>query len=111
MTKIMKECILNTEVIAVNQDHMAAPGDTKISCGTKAYVRYLSNKTVAVAIPNLSESKNEVSVCFKDLGWSSSTASVRDLWKMKDVGTFTDKYTATLEAYDTLFVILKSATQ
>jgi len=111
MTKIMKECILNTEVIGVNQDHLAVPGDTKLSCGTKAYVRYLSNKTVAVAIPNLSESKNEVSVCFKDLGWSSSTASVRDLWKLKDVGTFTDKYTATLEAYDTLFVILKSATQ
>jgi len=108
MTKIMKELILNTEVLAVNQDYQAVPGDTKTSCGTKAYVRHLTDKTVAVAILNLSESKNEVSVCFKDVGWSSDMANVRDLWKMKDMGSFTDKYTATLEAYDTLFVILKS---
>jgi len=107
MTSIMKECLLNTEVIAVNQDYKAMPGDVKMSCGTKAYVRHLSDMTVAVAIPNLSENKNELSVCFKDVEFKGATASVRDLWKKKDMGSFTDKYTATVEPYDTLFVILK----
>jgi len=107
MTTIMKEVLLNKEVIAVNQDHEAVPGDVKMSCGAKAYVRHLSDKTVAVAVPNEKNEKVDVAVCFKDVGWSESKASVRDLWKMKDVGTFEERYNATVEAYDTLFVILK----
>jgi len=107
MTAIMKECLLNTEVLAVNQDHMAAPGDVKTSCGKKAYVRHLSDKTVAVAIPNLTNAKADVSVCFSDVGLPTNSTTVRDLWKKKDMGSFTDKYTASVDAYDTLFVILK----
>jgi len=103
MTSIMKECLLNTEVIAVNQDWMAPPGDTVMSCGVKAYVRKLSDGTVAVAIPNLSADKKELSICFNDVGWPEATANVRDLWAHKDMGTFTGSYKAMVDVADTLF--------
>jgi len=106
MTAIMKELLLNTEVLAVNQDHLATPGDVKMSCGTKGYVRSLTDGTFAVAIPNLSGAKKELSVCFKELGWDSTTAFVRDIWAHKDMGSFNNMYNATVAADDTLFVIL-----
>jgi len=106
MTAIMKECLLNSEVINVNQDYMMVPGDTKMSCGTKAWVRNLSDDSLAVAIPNLSNSPKQLSICFLDVGWTGSFAKVRDLWKHKDMGAFTAKYSDTVHAYDTLFVRL-----
>ena len=52
-------------------------------------------KSVAVALYNEEDAAIEVSVDFATLGggWSATTsATVRDLWEFKDLGTFTGTY-------------------
>merc|ERR1712228_607242 len=49
MTPIMEECLLNKELIEINQDHLATPGD-QIDGNT--WVRRLSTGNMAVAMTN-----------------------------------------------------------
>lgn len=73
---------------------------------TTAWVRHLSDGRIAVAVPNLGPETATVSVCFKDVGWTSGTAKVRNIWSKSDEGSFQDQYSASLESHNTLYVIL-----
>jgi len=105
MTDVMKELILNKEMLAINQDYKAIPGDQTVSCNSTAWLRQLSNGNFAVAIPNLDDTPRNISVCLADLGWPSSRAHVRDVWQKKDfdVGLL---YEREVDVHDTLLVVL-----
>jgi alpha-galactosidase len=108
-TEIMKELIINPEILAVNQDEKAVPGDQYKVCGGKAEVwaRKLSNGKIAVAIPNYGSSTTTIEVCFADLfGSSAKTMAVRDLWNKKDLGNFQTSYSVAVNEHDTVFVTL-----
>jgi len=105
ITPIMDECIFNEEVLAINQDYMAAPGKQVMSCNTTAWLRKLSNGNFAVAIPNLSDKPAKNSVCLADIGWPSDRAHLRDVWLKKDID-ITTKYTAPVDVHNTLLVVL-----
>jgi len=109
MTAIMKELILNPEVLAVNQDYQVPPGDTQTICGGKykVYSRKLSNGNIAVATPNLGTAAANIEICFSDFG--GTKFAVRDLWKQTDLGTFNNNFTRSVAAHDTSFVILSKA--
>jgi len=109
-TSIMKQLILNTEVLAVNQDYTSTPGDSMKVCGNKfqVFTRKLSNGKIAVALPNFSDNDATISVCFADVGGSQKMA-VRDLWKKTDVGSFTSQYDVKVKAHDTVFVTLTAS--
>jgi len=107
MTTIMKDIILNTEVLAVNQDYMSTPGDVVSVCSGKhkVWVRKLSNGKIAVAASNMNGTPAAISICFSDIGGGDSMA-VRDLWMQSDLGVHQTMYTKTVGVHDTLFVIL-----
>mmetsp|Transcript_11475 Transcript_11475/g.22145 ORF Transcript_11475/g.22145 Transcript_11475/m.22145 type:complete len:131 (+) Transcript_11475:110-502(+) len=108
MTSIMTETLLNKDLIMINQDWQAPPGDVLPlgSCGSKTWVRKLSDGRIAVAIPNLGDAPTDLSVCLSDVGWGEKDAQVRDVWK-KEVGTTTNgKFTRRVESHDTLLVLL-----
>jgi alpha-galactosidase len=108
-TDIMKELILNEEVLAVNQDYMSTVGDYYKVCGGKesVWARKLSDGRIAVAISNYEDGDVTMQVCFKDLfGSSATTMAVRDLWKKSDLGNFQTSYSVSVAAHDTVFVAL-----
>jgi len=111
-TDIMKELILNTEVLAVNQDYRSVPGDSYKICGGKSTVwaRKLSNGSIAVAVTNEGAKTATIDVCFADLfGNTSTRMAVRDLWKKQDMGNFSNTYSPSVGVHDTVFVTLTPA--
>jgi hypothetical protein len=86
ITALQKEILLNTEVIAVNQD--VTPQGRPVHEGDiSVWARKLTGGDVAVALYN--ENDEAASIGFKllDVGVKDS-ASVRDLWGHKDLGVF-----------------------
>ena len=74
MTAIMNETLLNKEVLAINQDYEAAVGQPLLqlspACSNSriAYIRHLSDGTIAVSVTNLDNSHAaNISVCFADV--------------------------------------------
>jgi len=107
-TDIMKELILNEEVLAVNQDYMSTVGDYYKVCGKyEVWARKLSTGSIAVAIPNYGNAADTISVCFADLfDNKSTTMTVRDLWKKTDLGKFTTMFSVKVDVHDTVFITL-----
>lgn len=86
------ELLTNDEVIAVNQ---AATPARPVSTDTNRQVWYSLNPdgTYTVALFNLGRTEADMTVSFEDLGLGGS-ATVRDLWAQRKVGTFTDEFVA-----------------
>jgi hypothetical protein len=96
LSDLQKEIMLNTEVLAINQD--STPQGTPIVAGDlTVWARWLSDGSAAVAFYNENDAPASISVNFAALGggWSASTrAAARDLWAHADLGTFTGRYPA-----------------
>jgi len=109
LTDPKRSILTNPEVIAVDQDPLALAGDrlsfdnaTKgqvwakplSSPSGKAYCVILYNPTDGGGVP--------VSVEWKLLfaAPAGSTALVRDLWARKDLGNFTDVFSASVDRHD-----------
>jgi alpha-N-acetylgalactosaminidase len=91
----MKEVLLNTEIIAVNQDSLGRQG-TRVA-GTDGipcvWQRQLANGDVAIALVNLSEQPVPMSVSFDMVGLTNIDCQVRDLYIHSDLGVFTKSFT------------------
>ncbi len=88
--------LTNKEVIAVDQaGHPAHP----VSQSSNQQVWFYKNgNTYTVALFNLSSSRATVTANWSSLGFSGS-ASVRDLWSHTNLGSFTNSFSATLNAH------------
>ena len=92
ITPLQREILLNTEVIAVNQDVTpqgapVTPGDLSI------WARNLTGGDIAVALYNPQAAAVNMTVSFAALGWTTgATVSVRDIWKHADMGYFKGSY-------------------
>jgi len=92
ITPLQREILLNTEVIAVNQD-VTPQGRPVTSGDLSVWARNMTDGTVSVALYNQHSGPNSYSVDFASLGWDAgTTAKVRDLWAHKDMGTFKGTY-------------------
>lgn len=129
MTPIMTETLLNKNMLAINQDYTAVPGDQISMCGnaqSPAWVRQLSaaqTGRVAVGLPNLGPAKAKMTVCFDsviaycktlpgmaDMEWSTE-AYVFDVWGNSDMGSHDTQYSVEVDTHDTLLLLLKISTK
>jgi hypothetical protein len=114
LNEVQKLILLNTEVIAINQDStpqgFPLPG---LSHGDlSVWARNLSDGSVAVALYNEGDAAQEIGVpSFTALGWpATQRASVRDLWAHTDNGTAVGKLSnVTVRAHATVVVRLTPA--
>jgi len=92
ISDLQRAILLNTEVLAVNQD--VTPQGRPVTDGDlTVWARMLSDGSAGVALLNLNDAPAQISVSFSSLGWPSGTsAKVRDLWAHADMGVFTDRY-------------------
>lgn len=93
ITDLQKQILLNTEVIAINQD--VTPQGTPVNgaADLTVWARMLSDGSAAVALYNQEDTIQTISVQFSSLGWTTgTTAAARDLWTHEDLGLFTDRY-------------------
>lgn len=115
MTDIMNSVLLNTEVIAINQENGTPAGDriSKENCDSKqsdacqVWTRKMSDGSIAVVLLNEGDDDHLFGVTFDELGmnWNSATVvTVRDLWKQSDLGDYTGFYNNTIEAHGVSFV-------
>eukprot|EP00943_MAST-04B_sp_MAST-4B-sp1_P000007 g7.t1 len=105
ITELQKEILLNTEILAINQD-ITPQGRPCTEKSLKYWARKLSNGDVAVALYNEKDEEDEFSFQFEWLNGGDdpivnknsmefnkeTKASVRDLWKHEDLGEFVGSF-------------------
>jgi len=85
--------LTNRELIAIDQDTKGVQGRRIAQEGPlEVWAKALADGSVAVGLFNRGESANPITLSFKDIG-VQGLAKVRDLWKGKDVGSFSESYT------------------
>jgi len=62
----------------------------------------------AVILLNRGSAQQEISVNWEDLGYPTHvSASVRDLWQHKDLGTFTGKFSSPVASHGVVMITVK----
>jgi alpha-galactosidase len=91
MNQATKDILLNTEVIAIDQDSLGKRG-TKVKDygnGLQVWAKKLKGTNIyAVVLLNRSASIASVTANWSDIGLPNMSAKVRDLWAKKDLGFF-----------------------
>jgi len=93
LTDLQKRILLNTEVIAINQDITPSgqPVDSKEA--HSVWLRDLSDGSKAVAFYNQYDESISLQLHFAKIGWKDTqSASVRDLWAHMDLGIVVEKF-------------------
>jgi alpha-galactosidase len=96
MTDPTKATLTNTEVIALNQDALGLPGyEVRESGDQSVWAKPLNaNGARGVVLFNAGAAPADITVGFAEIGLSLGPATVRDLLRHADLGSFTDSYTA-----------------
>ena len=96
--------LCNDEVIDVDQDALGRAGRrVAVSNDGEVWARPLEDGSLAVGLFNRGEKEATVTANWHDLGLSGSRL-VRDLWRQKDLGTFTDTFQATVASHGVVLV-------
>lgn len=100
--------VSNDEVLAVNQDSLGKQATlaSNDSNTLLVYTKDLDDGSKAVALYNLGSEPAKVTAKFADLKLSGSHA-VRDLWRQKDRGQFTDQFAMTVASHGAELVKIK----
>ncbi|MGH9397909.1 MAG: glycoside hydrolase family 27 protein [Terriglobia bacterium] len=100
--------LTNREVVAVDQDPKGFEGHRVAQEGPlEVWVKPLADGSAAVGLFNRSEGPATMKVDFHDIGIQGS-ATVRDLWQHKDMGTFTGSYSAEVPRHGVVLVRIKA---
>jgi alpha-galactosidase len=106
MTQETKDILLNTEVIAINQDPAGIQGQRiSSSNGLEVWVKPLGSSDgpeKAVALLNRNGSAANITFNFADVGYDAEdNLSIRDLWAHEDRGVFQGSYTMNVPSHGT----------
>lgn len=96
--------LTNDEVLAINQDPLAKPAK-KIFDKNKMQVwtKELEDGSTAIGIFNLDEKVNKQSIDFSSINLSA-TVKLRDVWRQKELGSFSKMYNAVVPAHGVLLL-------
>ncbi len=101
----------NDEVLAVDQDALGKPAGRKAKDGMlEVWARPLSDGTMAVGLFNRGGAAAEVTVRWADVGVQGEQP-VRDLWRQKDLGSFTDSFKASVPRHGAVLVKIGKPSQ
>ncbi|HKS92067.1 MAG TPA: glycoside hydrolase family 27 protein [Tepidiformaceae bacterium] len=107
MTPETLAILTNPEVIAVDQDPKGVQGHRIWEQGPyEVWMKPLADGSKAVGLFNRGEDTETVAVNFGDLGISGS-ATVRDLWARRDLGSFNGHYEASVPRHGVVFIKVK----
>jgi alpha-galactosidase len=107
MTPATLEILTNPEVVVVDQDPKGVEGHRVSQVGPlEVWVKPLQDGSQAVGLFNRGESVNPVTLNFRDIGVTGS-ATVRDLWAHKDLGSFQDHFTASVAVHGVVMINVK----
>ena len=102
--KFTTDLMTNHEVLEVNQDVLGRGGSRVVQDHRlEVWVRPLADGTKAVALFNRGLQAATVTVRWSDIGVTGQQV-VRDLWRQRDLGTFTDRFSAPVPAHGAMLV-------
>jgi len=106
MSDSAKALLMNKEAIAIDQDPLGKQGDRLYQSGDlDVWTKPLSGGRVAVGFFNRSWSTRDMHVNLAEIGFKSG-ASVRDVWKQKDLGRKSGILTDTLPKHGAALLIV-----
>jgi alpha-galactosidase len=106
MTATTQRILMNKEAIAIDQDALGRQGDRLYQSGDlDVWTKPLSGGRVAVGLFNRSWSRRDVSIDLAQIGFQNG-ASLRDVWKQKDLGHHSDIFTDTVPRHGVTLLIV-----
>lgn len=104
MTDETKSILMNTEVIAIDQDPNGSPVRKVSEAGPLVIAaRPLMHQTWAIGLFNRGDAPAKMTVTWKQIGWHGKL-QVRDLWAHKDLGRIADQYTAEVPSHGVVLI-------
>jgi len=104
MSSETKELLMNSEILAVDQDAKGVQGRRVWQEGPlEIWVKPLADGSRAVGLFNRSESATKMMLDFKSIG-APASAKLRDLLDHKDLGTIQDSYSADVPTHGVVLV-------
>jgi alpha-galactosidase len=98
--------LCNAEVIDIDQDTLGKQAKVvRKNQQEMVLAKSLEDGSVAVGLFNLSEGPLNISIDWKDVA-RSGKLTVRDVWRQKDIGSFTDGFKSPVAPHDVVFVRL-----
>jgi alpha-galactosidase len=109
MTPEIQEILTNKEVIAVDQDALGKEGTrVRKEENLEVWSKQLKNGDRAVVLLNRGAAEAEIKVEWEYLGYPRHlSATVRDLWEHKDLGKFTDGFSAKVVSHGVEMVVVQ----
>jgi alpha-galactosidase len=109
LTAAQLAILTNREVIAVDQDRLAVQGHRVSQTGpVEVWAKPLSEERVAVGLFNSGESSLPASVRFSDVSFSGPV-HVRELWKKKDLGVLSGRFSTKVPKHGVVMIEIQSA--
>ncbi|WP_083653552.1 putative Ig domain-containing protein [Cellulophaga lytica] len=104
MDKFTVNLVTNSEVLAIHQDEVAIPGKTVFYDDTmEVVVKQLSDGSKAIGLFNLKNKEQIITVNWELLGISGAH-NFRDVWRQKNIGEFTNQFSASVPRHGVIFV-------
>ncbi|HET7632684.1 MAG TPA: glycoside hydrolase family 27 protein [Gemmatimonadaceae bacterium] len=104
--RTIRGILMNREVIAVDQDSLGIQGTVVQNHPPELQVWYkpLRDGSSAVVLFNRASVPTNISANWSRVGIHTRTATVRDLWEHKDLGSFDNHYTAMVPSHGVVMV-------
>ncbi|MEV6022656.1 ricin-type beta-trefoil lectin domain protein [Streptomyces sp. NPDC052036] len=114
MTAETAAVLKNSDVVAVDQDPRGLQG-VKVAedtTGLQVYGKVLAGTgNRAVVLLNRTSSAQNITVRWSDLGLTGASATVRDLWAQRDLGSYATSYTAAVPAGGSVMLRVSDGTE